>query len=65
MEIRKTALEEKDREVRAQSVGLQMPEGYMPYVGNWRNIKSRNIQRFFEAFIHAGKDFSMEEYAFQ
>ena len=39
MEIKRQLLKKKIAEVRAQTVGLQMPEGYMPYVGNWRNIK--------------------------
>ena len=31
-----------------------MPEGYMPYVGNWRNIKPETY-RDFEAFIQHEK----------
>jgi len=38
-------------------VGLQMPEGYSPYIGNWRNIRAETYREF-EAFIHAGKDFT-------
>jgi DNA primase len=57
MEIKRQLLKKKIDEVRAESVGLQMPEGYMPYVGNWRNIKPETYKEF-EAFIHAGKDFT-------
>jgi len=57
MEIKRQLLKKKIAEVRAQTVGLQMPEGYMPYVGNWRNIKPETYTDF-EAFIHVGSDFS-------
>ena len=40
-----------------------MPEGYAPYVGNWRNIRPETYKEF-EAFIHAGKDFGMDEFVF-
>ena len=56
MEIRRQLLKKKIDEVRSESIGLQMPEGYMPYVGNWRNIKPETYKEF-EAFIHASKDF--------
>mgnify|MGYP001234289172 FL=1 len=57
MELRKQLMRKKIDEIRFQSSGLQMPEGYMPYVGNWRNIKPETYKDF-EAFIHAGKDFN-------
>lgn len=57
MEIKRQLLKKKIAEVRAQTVGLQMPEGYMPYVGNWRNIRPETYTDF-EAFIHVGSDFS-------
>ena len=38
MEIKRQLLKNKIDEVRAESVGLQMPEGYAPYVGNWLGI---------------------------
>ena len=56
MEIKRQLLKKKIDEVRAESVGLQMPEGYAPYVGNWRGI-SPATYREFEAFIHSGKEF--------
>jgi hypothetical protein len=51
MEIKRQLLKKKIAEVRAQTVGLQMPEGYMPYVGNWRNIKPETYKHF-SAFLH-------------
>lgn len=56
MEIKRQLLKKKIDEVRAESVGLQMPEGYAPYVGNWRGISPATYKEF-EAFIHSGKDF--------
>jgi len=56
MEIKRQLLKKKIDEVRLESIGLQMPEGYLPYVGNWRNIRPETYREF-EAFIHAGKDF--------
>lgn len=57
MEMKRQLLKKKIDEVRAESVGLQMPEGYSPYIGNWRSIRAETY-RDFEAFIHAGKDFT-------
>jgi len=57
MEMKRQLLKKKIDEVRSESVGLQMPEGYSPYIGNWRNIKAETYREF-EAFIHAGKDFT-------
>ena len=56
MEIKRQLLKKKIDEVRAESVGLQMPEGYAPYMGNWRGITPATYKEF-EAFIHSGKDF--------
>src|SRR6056300_1533602 len=39
-----------------ESVGLPFPENYMPYVGNWRNIKPETYRKF-EAFQHTAKQF--------
>lgn len=57
MEMKRQLLKKKIDEVRAESVGLQMPEGYSPYIGNWRGVRAETY-RDFEAFIHAGKDFN-------
>jgi DNA primase len=56
MEIRRQLLKKKIDEVRSESIGLQMPEKAMPYVGNWRNIRPETYTDF-EAFIHPSKDF--------
>lgn len=56
MEMKRQLLKKKIDEVRAESVGLQMPEKAMPYVGNWRGIRPETYTAF-EAFIHGGKDF--------
>tara|TARA_Y100000385_G_scaffold43983_1_gene40748 strand:- start:5144 stop:5977 length:834 start_codon:yes stop_codon:yes gene_type:complete len=56
MEMKRQLLKKKIDEVRAESVGLQMPENYSPYIGNWRNIRAETYREF-EAFIHAQKDF--------
>lgn len=56
MEIRRQLLKKKIDEVRSESIGLQMPEKAMPYVGNWRNIRPETYKDF-EAFIHPSKDF--------
>lgn len=56
MEIRRQLLKKKIDEVRSESIGLQMPEKAMPYVGNWRNIRPETY-KVFEAFIHPSKDF--------
>jgi len=56
MEQKRQLLKKKIDEVRAESVGLQMPENATPYIGNWRNIRGETYREF-EAFTHAGKDF--------
>lgn len=56
MDMKRQLLKKKIDDVRTESVGLQMPENYMPFVGNWRNIRPETYKEF-EAFIHAGKDF--------
>jgi len=56
MEIRRQLLKKKIDEVRSESIGLQMPEKAMPYVGNWRNIRPETYKDF-ESFIHPSKDF--------
>jgi DNA primase len=57
MELRRQLLKKKIEEVRSESVGLQMPEGYSEYIGTWRNIKQKTYREF-DAFLHAGKDFT-------
>lgn len=56
MEMRRQMLKKKISEKRAESIGLAFPEGAMPYVGNWRDIKPETYKNF-EAFMHSSKDF--------
>ena len=57
MEQRRQFIKKKIQEKRVEGIGLYMPEGYAPYVGNWRNIRPETY-RDFDAFIHSGKDFT-------
>ena len=57
MEQRRQLIKKKIQEKRLEGIGLSMPEGYAPYVGNWRNIRPETY-RAFDAFIHSGKDFN-------
>ena len=57
MEMRRQLLKKKINEKRLENISLPMPEGYMPYVGNWRNIRPETYTDF-EAFIHSSKDFT-------
>jgi len=56
LQLRRELLKKKIRDKRAESIGLAFPEGAMPYVGDWRNIKPETYKRF-EAFIHSGSDY--------
>ena len=56
MEIKRQLLKKKIDEKRSESIGLEMPKNYAPYVGNWRNIRPETY-RDFEAFINSDKDF--------
>jgi DNA primase len=54
--IRKQLLKKKIEEKRAESIGLQMPNNYVPYIGNWRNIKPETYKKF-GTFTHADNPF--------
>ena len=56
LQLRRELLKKKIRDKRAESIGLAFPEGAMPYVGDWRDIKPETYKRF-EAFIHSGSDY--------
>lgn len=47
--IQREKLLRKIAEVRSNSIGLEMPEGHTPYIGNWRNIRPETYRKF-EAF---------------
>ena len=57
LQLRRELLKKKIKEKRAESIGLAFPEGAMPYIGNWRDIKPETYKRF-EAFIHSGSDYA-------
>jgi len=42
--------------LRSDNFGLEMPEGFMPYVGNWRGISPKTYKKF-NAFEHGKNDF--------
>ena len=56
MELRRQMIKKKINEKRAESIGLMFPEGALPYVGNWRDIRPETYKNF-EAFMHSGKEF--------
>lgn len=56
LQLRRELLKKKIRDKRAESIGLAFPEGAMPYVGTWREIKAETYKKF-EAFTHSGSDY--------
>lgn len=56
-EVRREKLRRIITNLRSSGVGLSMPEGYMPYVGNWRNIKPETYKKF-SAFRHHESNFA-------
>jgi len=57
LDIRREKVRRKIEEKRASSVGLKMPKNFMPYVGNWRDIKPETYKKF-SAFLHPDKPFT-------
>ena len=57
LDIRREKVRRKIDEKRASSVGLKMPKDFMPYVGNWREIKPDTYKKF-DAFLHPDKPFT-------
>ena len=57
MDLTRAKLKSKIADAIAESVGLEMPLDYVPYVGNWRNIKPETYAKF-DAFIHTAKEFT-------
>lgn len=39
-------IKRKINKLRAESIGLDMPENYMPYIGTWRGISQSTYQKF-------------------
>ena len=56
LEQKRLSLKNKINEKRSESIGLEMPKGYAPYVGTWRGIRSVTYKEF-GAFKHPGKEF--------
>jgi DNA primase len=56
LQLKRNLLIKKIKEKRADNIGLSMPVGAIPYIGNWRDISPRTYRRF-EAFEHVDKDF--------
>ena len=57
LDIRREKLRRKVDEKRSSSVGLKMPNNFMPYVGNWREISPETYKKF-DCFIHPDKPFT-------
>ena len=57
LDIRREKMRRKIEEKRSSSVGLKMPNNFMPYVGNWREITPETYKKF-DAFIHPDKPFT-------
>lgn len=55
-EIRRENLRRIIGNLRSSGVGLSMPEGYMPYLGNWRGIRPETYRKF-GAFRHHDSHF--------
>jgi DNA primase len=57
MDLARSKIKKKISDAMFESVGLQFPENYMPYLGNWRNIKPETYKKF-KAFQHPAKEFA-------
>lgn len=56
LQIKRELLRRKITQKRAESVGVAMPNGYVEYEGDWRNITPETY-RLFEAFQHSDPDY--------
>lgn len=57
LQLRREMLKRVIHEKMASSVGLSMPVGYVPYIGNWRDIKPETYKKF-SAFNHHDPDYA-------
>lgn len=55
--MRRESLLRRITELRSESLGYELPEDYIPYVGNFRGIKPQTFKKF-EAFRHHAKHFA-------
>lgn len=55
-DIRREKLKRLISDLRSSGVGIPMPKGYTPYIGNWRGIKPETYKKF-NAFRHHERDF--------
>lgn len=56
LQLKREALRKRISKKMSEGAGLEMPKGYMPYRGTWRDIKPSSYEKF-EAFTHHDKDF--------
>ena len=57
LQQKRLRMKDKIEHVRASSIGLEMPKGFMPYEGDWRGISPDTYRRF-NAFTHHDSDFA-------
>ena len=57
LEIKRQKLKTAIEETRSASIGFAFPKGFIPYVGNWREIKPETYTKF-EAFLHHERSFN-------
>lgn len=57
MMVLREQIRRKIEKLRSESIGLEFPEGYTPYVGNWRNISPQTYKKF-EAFRSTQREFA-------
>ena len=56
LEQKRLMLKNKITQKRSDSIGLEMPNNFTPYVGTWRGIRSITYREF-QAFKHTDKEF--------
>lgn len=56
LQLQREKLKKVIRRKMSDTVGLQMPAGYAPYKGTWRDIKKETYQKF-KAFTHHDNDY--------
>lgn len=54
--LKRESLKRVIAKLRSDNFGMQMPEGYMPYIGSWRGISPKTYAKF-NAFEHTDAQF--------